>query len=110
VKCQSWVDPERFNKKGKPSPRSVVGTYRLDWDHYLTLVKGTWLEKRKALRERAVRCGGHLVFSMYADCGEGSNNAVEIDLHCENCGEYVHSVGLNVEVVEQWIQERLDSL
>lgn len=110
MKCQSWVDPARFNKKKLPGLRSMIGTYTLDWDRYVNEVKGTLREKREAIRARAVRCGGHLTFSISADCGEEASDSVYIDLHCEWCGEYDHSVGLNSEVVEQWIQERLDGM
>jgi len=40
----------------------------------------------------------------------GCTDSIEVDLRCADCQEYVHAVGLNSEVVEQWIQERLDSV
>jgi len=109
MKCQSWVDPQKFNKKGKPRPRSVIGTYRMDWDRYLSEAKGSRREKLEAVRARAVRCGGRLHVYLGADCDELGTQGVEVDVRCENCMDYVHSVGLNEEVVEQWIQERLDA-
>lgn len=110
MKCQSWVDPAKFRKDGTPGLRSMIGTYLLDWDRYVEEVKGTLREKRETIRARAVRCGGHLTFAISADCDEQAASDLYVDLRCEWCGEYVHSVGLNAEVVEQWIQERLDAM
>lgn len=110
MKCQSWVDPHKFNKKNLPTLRALIGPYRMDWDLVLRDVKGTRREKLEQQRARAIRCGGRLTFSMYADCGEEGSDGVEVDVRCELCHEYVHAVGLNSEVVEQWVQERLDAM
>jgi hypothetical protein len=110
MKCQAWVDPDKFNKKGKPTARSSIGTYHLDWDRFISEVKGTLRTKREAQRARAVRCGGHLTFSMMVEYDEGGETGgIETEVRCDNCQEYLHGLGLNSEVVEQWIQERLDA-
>jgi hypothetical protein len=110
MKCQAWVDPAKFNKKGLPTPRASIGAYTLDWDRYLSEVKGTLREKREQQKRRAVRCGGKLEVSMYADCGDEGTDGVEVEVRCNQCQEYIHSVGLNSEVAEQWLQDRLDAM
>lgn len=110
MKCQAWVDPAKFNKKDMPSPRAFIGSYTLDVARYLGEVKGTLHAKRVAQMERALRCGGHLTVSIYADSDEeGYTGKVEVEVYCDDCHEYNHLIGLNAEVVEQWIQERLDA-
>lgn len=111
MKCQSWVDPAKFNKKGFSTPRAVIGTFSMDWDLVLSQAKGTRREKLEQQRARAVRCGGRVTISLYAECDdEYGSGGVETDLRCGQCQEYVHAVGLNPEVAEQWIQERLDAM
>lgn len=112
MNCQAWVDPLKFNKKGEPTARAVLAPYNGSLEFALTHAKS---EKQKTkLREawkRAVHCGGHVLFSTWAESDEdGFPDGVNAELRCVQCREYIHHVGMNSEIVGQWIQERLDAM
>lgn len=112
MKCQSWVDPAKFNKEGVPTPRSVIGTYALTPEHALEQF-ATSPKQQAKLRDaitRMVRCGGRVEFWMVAGFDEGGyTSSIDANLCCVNCGETVHALKIDSEIAEQWIQERLDA-
>jgi hypothetical protein len=113
VKCQSWVDPAKFNKKGLPTPRSLIGTHLMIPDIALSCYDKQPKQRAKLAEaiKRMVRCGGRVEFSMSPEYDEGGDTGnIDAGIQCSLCGETSHPVVVNSETVERWIQERLDAM
>lgn len=113
MKCQSWVDPTKFNKKGLPTPRSVIGSYLMIPDIALSYYDKQPKQRAKLAEamKRMVRCGGRVEFWMGVEYDEGGDTGeIDANLRCVNCGETSHPITMNSEIAEQWIQERLDTM
>lgn len=113
MKCQSWVDPAKFNKKGLPTPRALIGTHLMIPDIALSNYDKQPKERAKleAAIKRMVRCGGRVEFDMSVEYDEGGDTGgIDAGIQCSLCGETSHPIVVNSESVEQWIQERLDAM
>lgn len=116
MKCQAWVDQTKFNKRtGRPTTRSLIGTYALDWVMWLEQRGGKnskRLMRAAEIRRNAIRCGGWVEFSVYSGCDCESYScggcAIEITLQCADCGVTQHPFMVDEDTVTCWVQERLD--
>lgn len=112
MKCRSWVDPTKFNKKGLPTPRALIGSHLMKPDIALSYYDKQPKQRAKLEQaiKRMVRCGGCVEFSMSSEYDEGGDTGnVDAGIQCSRCGETSHPIVVNSETVERWMQERLDA-